>query len=320
MVLDAGAPAMTAQSARPDAAMTPVGWHAKTRACPLCGSHSHRVLGNRGGASHRAGAGVATVVVRCRQCHGVYTRPTLLPDTNPYDAQSADYFRLHDTQRKVAAGQVLAARAAQLRGRVGRMLELGCGRGELLIGARQAGWTVRGVEMTAAFAEGARSQEVEVEAATVESCLSLDESWDAVLLAAVLEHLYDPRACLARIFDALSPGGVAFIDVPNECSLWTRVGNAYMRLRGRRWVVNLSPTFPPFHVVGFCPTSLRRLIAAIGFELVELTTHRWNNELAPGATAIRRLEHLAAGVVLSVGAWIGAGAGITVWVRKPTAA
>ncbi len=103
-----------------------------------------------------------------------------------------------------------------------------------------------------------------VEVADALVAQSLSEEWDVILLAAVLEHLYEPMPVLRRVRDALRPGGLVYIDVPNECALYTRVGNLYQRLRGRDWAVNLSPTFPPFHVVGFCPESLKRALQTAG--------------------------------------------------------
>ena len=101
-----------------------------------------------------------------------------------------------------------------------------------------------GVEMTASYA--AARPDLNIEVAPVANPRSLTKSHDVVWLAAILEHLYDPAETLLKVRAALPPGGLVFIDVPNECSLWCYVGNVYMRLRGRRWAVNLSPTFPPF--------------------------------------------------------------------------
>lgn len=296
---------------------TRVGWRAEERPCPGCGSGSFRRLGRRGGAAHHARLGIETTIVRCRSCHLVYPRPFLLPDKNPYDAySSADYFHAHESSAKIANGRLLARRAAELLGRVGLLLELGCGRGELLLGARDQGWDVLGVDMTASWA--GEAADLPVELASVEQAQSLDQpdTYDAILLAAILEHLYDPALCLRRVHAALSRGGLVFIDVPNECGLWTRAGNAYMRARGRDWAINLSPTFPPFHVVGFCPASLRKLLASCGFDIVELTTHRWQNELPARPGPMARAETLAAELALTLGASIGMGAGITCWARK----
>ena len=129
------------------------GWRAEYRPCPICGATSPRVLGARGGRAHRAGMGVETRVVRCTKCHGVYQRPTLVSDFKPYtECSPEEYFEHHSFQGKIALGERLAAFAESMLGRPGSMLELGCGRGELLRGAGDRGWRVCGVEMTEAFA------------------------------------------------------------------------------------------------------------------------------------------------------------------------
>jgi len=211
----------------------------------------------------------------------------------------------------------LAEFAESILGRTGRMLELGCGRGELLRGAANRGWKVRGVEMTEAFARIARETHgIEVEWASIQSAESLGETYDVVVLAAILEHLYDPAETLDRVRRALCSGGLVFIDVPNECSLMTRVGNAYLRLRGKDWAINLSPTFSPFHVVGFCPMSLRRLLGRAGFRPIVFELHRWNIPLPPGGGLRGTLERAGLSVVLSLGKIIGMGAGMTCWAVR----
>src|SRR3954470_10191723 len=125
-----------------------VSWAAEDRPCPLCDSRRHRRVGRRGGEAHRAGHGVVATVVRCRDCGAFYTSPTLLPRGNPYAAETAaEYFRIHDAEGKRGAGRELARKAERLLGRKGAMIEVGCGRGELLEGARDEGWQVSGIEM-----------------------------------------------------------------------------------------------------------------------------------------------------------------------------
>ena len=249
----------------------------------------------------------------------MYQRPTLVPEFNPYTEFSPEeYFQHHSSQGKIALGEQLAAFAESVLGRPGSMLELGCGRGELLHGAADRGWRVRGVEMTEAFARiASETHGLEIERAPIESAQSLGESYDVVLLAAILEHLYDPAETLKRVRSALRPGGLVFIDVPNECSLMSRAGNAYMRLRATDWAINLSPTFSPFHVVGFCPTSLRYLLGRTGFHPMKLELHRWNIPLPPTDGYFATLERAGLNAVLSLGKRIGMGVGMTCWAVRP---
>jgi len=69
--------------------------------------------------------------------------------------------------------------------------------------------------------------------------------------------------------------------------------------------------------VGFCPRSLRHLAADLGYEVVELTTYRCANDLPARRSLLGRLEALATAAILTIGPWIGSGAGIAAWLRRP---
>src|SRR5688572_7785514 len=136
-------------------------WRPHDWPCPLCDSFKKRLMGRRGGPAHREGLGAVTNVVRCLDCGAYYTSPTLIPSSNPYARhETSDYFRVHDSEKKRMDGKRLAAAAEALLGRKGNMLEVGCGRGELLEGAMDEGWSVFGIEMTPAFASAAESRGV----------------------------------------------------------------------------------------------------------------------------------------------------------------
>lgn len=290
-------------------------WSPEERPCPGCGSNVTRKIGSRGGDAHREGKGIKTSVVQCLHCELIYTKPTLIPLDNPYETQTEEYFHLHDSQQKSKIGEGLATFAEEVLGTKGKMLEIGCGRGELLVGARNRGWSVYGVEMTRGFAEIARRNGIEIECSSVEQCKSLHQTYDVVLLAAILEHLYDPIAILKKVHAALRPGGLVFIDVPNELSLTMRIGNYYMRLRGRDWTVNLSPTFSPFHVVGFSPKSLTAVLKSTGFRVLQLDLERWNNSLSDGSF-IDRVERLGLSAVQTVGSITKMADGIGCWAVR----
>jgi SAM-dependent methyltransferase len=295
-------------------------WRFEERDCPICaGSRATAIpLGRRGGAAHQLALGCETGIVRCRGCHGVYPCPMPLPVGNPYlDHSPEAYFAGHDSTGKVDAGEKLARRAERILGTRGRLLEIGCGRGELLRGAANAGWDVRGVEMTETFARIAEDEfGVPVEVSPAETASALREQWDVVILAAVLEHVYDPMALLSRVHAGLRRGGVVFIDVPNECSFYSRMGNLYLRLTGKDWAINLSPTFPPFHVVGFCPASLKWALGRTGFYPVHFDLYKMDGCLPRRDGAMKaRIENAGLRLSLVLGQGLGMGAGITCWAR-----
>ena len=95
-------------------------------------------------------------------------------------------------------------------------------------------------------------------------------TFDAIVLNAILEHVYDPDAMMAACAALTRPGSLAYINTPNEPNLLTIFGNAFNRLRGDPAVLNLSPTWVPYHVFGFNPHALRFLLNKHRFKMISL--------------------------------------------------
>ena len=107
-----------------------------------------------------------------------------------------------------------------------------------------------------------------------------------------------------------------YLDVPNEMGLFFRVGNFYQRLRGRRWSVNLSPTFPPFHIFGFSPRSLRTLLNKHGFELKVWTVYGGKSMVPSRGGMLGHLESQASKVVTAISNLGEMGTYIETWAVK----
>jgi SAM-dependent methyltransferase len=150
----------------------------------------------------------------------------------------------------------------------------------------------------------------------IERCGFADHSFDAVILAAVLEHLYDPDATVREIARVLRPGGAFFVDVPNEAGLYFRLGNLYQKLRGRDWVVNVAPTFEPFHVFGFSPRALRALLRKHGLEVRDWRVYGGRSMVPRRGGALGALEHLAARAVTAASNLGELGTYIETWAVK----
>ena len=185
-----------------------------------------------------------------------------------YSLNPDDYFE-HDSTTKEKNALILLEEAHELTGRKGVLLDIGVGRGEMLKAAINSGWEVFGIEPSETFAKFATEKTgIEIGRHTVENCGFERNSFDVVILGAVLEHLYNPDQTVEEISRILRRGGALFVDVHNERGLYFRFGNLYQKLRGRERVVNLAPTFSPFHVFGFTPRSLRRLLRKHGLKPV----------------------------------------------------
>ena len=112
-----------------------------------------------------------------------------------------------------------------------RVLEIGCGAGELGRLLKQRGCFVAGVELVAEAAQAARRHLDQVVTADVETdCLPFPPaSFDAVIFADVLEHLIDPWRVLREAVGLLAPEGCVIASIPNV----QNVDVLWRLLRGR---------------------------------------------------------------------------------------
>ena len=282
--------------------------------CPTCGAAPQRVLGLRGGRSHRAGAGTEVRIVRCRRCGLIFPNPFPVPrEVDDLYGDPTAYFAGHDSTVKVRNGRRMIRDLVALTDAAEpRVLDVGSGMGELLEAARLEGIAAAGIELSPAMANAARERfDADVRVVTIEDLAGTEtESFDVIVMSSVLEHVHRPDATVAAAKALLRPGGVLYLELPSEPNLLTIVGNAVLRLRRARppSVLNLSPTFPPYHVYGFNGRSLGRLLAAHGLRIERRRV--WADPRLQGGIAAR-----AGTFVNRVANVIGLAANMEVWVR-----
>jgi 2-polyprenyl-3-methyl-5-hydroxy-6-metoxy-1,4-benzoquinol methylase len=106
----------------------------------------------------------------------------------------------------------------------GRLLDVGCGNGEIADNLQNLGWTVTGVEpdQTAAKLAGKRYK-LEVFIGSIEEAKFPAESFDAITMAHVIEHLHTPKSALNECYRLLKPSGKLIIITPNIRGLGHRL-------------------------------------------------------------------------------------------------
>jgi SAM-dependent methyltransferase len=135
-----------------------------------------------------------------------------------------------------------------------RVLDVGCGNGDFLDAARDAGWTPVGLEPDPAAAALCQARGLDVRVGSLETFGAEAPGFRAVTLNHVIEHLHAPRDALARVFSLLQPDGTLYLDTPNADS---RGASRF----GRHW----RGMEPPRHLVLFTPASLLAVLRQVGF-------------------------------------------------------
>lgn len=137
-----------------------------------------------------------------------------------------------------------------------RLLDVGCGNGTFLRDMRDAGWDVYGIDPDPGAVAAARATGASVEEGLLTRDAFPAESFDAVTLSHVVEHLPDPAETLGICRDLLRPGGLVWIATPN---LESRGHARY----GRDW----RGLEPPRHLAVFTPRALTGLLERLGLEV-----------------------------------------------------
>jgi SAM-dependent methyltransferase len=164
----------------------------------------------------------------------------------------------------------------------GKLLDIGCGTGNFLAAARDAGYRVTGIELDRNAARFAK------EKLDLHNIFPLtvaefseqypEERFDVVTFFEVLEHQAAPVEFLQKIRSCVRAGGLIALSVPNR----------------ERWMTGPDVLdYPPNHFLRWSAGSLQKFLSAQGFEILSLreqpagvayTAQMINIELRTGIT------------------------------------
>ena len=188
-------------------------------------------------------------------------------ESSTYQSSYDDEELAHKRLRVAVALHAIAAAGADPSH--GPMLELGAGEGFFLAGAAEAGWDVRGVDLSSFAVErfnpsvAGRVRHGDAESA-LDDLVAQRERVAVCVLVNVLEHVRDPEALLGRVEQVLTPQGLVVITVPNDDSPLQHT----LRRRGH---VEDDPWFvPPQHLSYFNTDTGPALARSCGYDVVDL--------------------------------------------------
>jgi 2-polyprenyl-3-methyl-5-hydroxy-6-metoxy-1,4-benzoquinol methylase len=232
--------------------------------CAVCDSVATRPLVIRKGYQ----------VVGCERCGLVYVSP------RPRDRESIDALYTDQTycdgqiSHAGHSGRVKEAnwrldqveRSAPARG---RLLDVGCSAASFLLAARDRGWAVAGLDISAGAIEYAKSVHgLEAKVGTLEDTNFPAESFDVVTLFECIEHMRYPAEALKAARRVLKKAGLLIITTPNIDGLFPRVTYRLLAQTIGAWE---HPT-PPHHLYQFSLRTLTALLENTGFKVMSTKT------------------------------------------------
>lgn len=189
------------------------------------------------------------------------------------------------------------------------VLDVGCSSGAFVDAAAKMGFHAEGVEPAAKAAATAQAAGLTVRQGLLHEVAYPDQSFDAITLFEVIEHLKDPLTLLLECQRILRPGGILLIGTANTAS-WS--AQAF----GAHWDY-LSIARHGGHVSFFNPTSLQTLAAKAGFSIAALNTRSVrfsdrSNSSDPAYTLLKIAGELAN----PVAALLNKGADMAMYLRR----
>lgn len=233
----------------------------ETVPCCICGATRFEPL------SETDRHGVLTAVVICPACGLVQSnpRPTSAAYAEYYarDYQQLEYGQDQPAEQffasQYARGREIFAyleRVGALPPPGGRVLEVGCSSGGILQRFKEAGYVVRGVDLSRSFTDFGRSRHgLDLSVGTI---VDVPEDWspDLIIYSHTLEHVLQPNEELQRVGSLLADKGVLYVQVPG-----------IKDLRAGYWMDFLA--YIQFaHTYHFSLTSLTNLVEKNGFRVL----------------------------------------------------
>jgi SAM-dependent methyltransferase len=220
------------------------------RVCVACGSQDAQPLGVKNELD----------IVSCRKCSTVYT-----PYTPWYSSEL--FYEAYYPQESLSPPAFVQTRLEEITAefspyrQTNRLLDIGCGAGNLLLAARKNGWDAQGLDVSANAVKHVREAGFEVFQGELREARLPSQHFDVITAAEILEHLPEPRLLVQEVARLLRPGGLFWTTTPHARGLSARV-------LGLKW----RCIWPPEHLQLFSAGGLKTLLRDVGFSDVRVRT------------------------------------------------
>lgn len=207
-------------------------------------------------------------IVQCEACKFRFTNP--IPELNNLGDyyESENYISHSNTSKdlisklyQIARKGAIRKKHALVKSRVtgNDWLDIGCGTGDFMRYCKYTGLNIKGIEPS----EKARSFAIQEYGLTIYDEAKIyefkKESFNAISMWHVLEHVYPLQERVQKIINLLKPGGKAFIAVPNCASLDAKIYKEH-------WAAYDVPR----HLYHFRQDQMKQLWKTNGAELEEI--------------------------------------------------
>ena len=218
------------------------------------------------------------VAIKCDKCHLASAYP--IPSLDELNDYYSSYNTTQETPERLSTlvelNQVILEHiVAQMEGKDNlSFLDYGFGVGAFLKQVVKKGFSAYGVEFSTQNCEQlqkyCRENKVVIDTIKIpeESLDFSGKKFDCITLFQVIEHVVDPLELLASLSSLQNPGGILYLECPNNDALYLKVKNLIRKKVGRE--AFFDSLNPPQHLYGFNRRSMRILLDRAGYTPIEV--------------------------------------------------
>ncbi len=234
------------------------------------------------------GYGVHPPIVVCSRCGLIYTNPRPRRDAIKHNYEVVEdplYLREREAREITFRKHLNSFQRYTGPANGRRLLDVGAYIGVFVEAANSAGWQAVGLEPSIWAVGHATSRGLQVVQGTLEEARFPSESFDAITMWDVIEHLGDPLGEMRHAFRVLKPGGWIAIHTMD-------IGSLFAKLMGARW-----PWLMEMHIYYFSRLTLAAMLQQAGFRVAAVRPEGRYLRLKYLTTRLRPYSAVVADVV-----------------------
>ncbi len=237
--------------------------------CNNCGSDQYKVV-------FKAGKSQINQIVKCNNCGLMFAYPIKIDldseywegeehketdNLSAFDVKSENFQLMLDKKERIQIQDYMSSLKVveSFIGKKGKALEIGSSRGFFLDRLKNSDWEVEGIEPSLSRREEAKKLfGFDLIAERLEDTNLEENSFDAIFLFHVIEHVLNPKEFVSIINKYLKPGGVFVMETPTYDTL------TYKILRHRERSLRCDG-----HIYFFTKKSLRKVVEQNNFKVIK---------------------------------------------------
>lgn len=219
-------------------------------------------------------------IVKCNNCGFIYLNEVITNNDNSEFYKSFDYKIETNPQRLINDSRRCVSIINKFKPDKGRLLDIGCGKGFLLVEAERFGWIGKGIDISQKMINYAKKiNKLDVEKCDYQDFVSKNK-FEVIILMHIIEHVQQPSLLIDKCKSMLKNKGILYIITPNIESLSAKSHKE-----------NFDHLIPPQHVGFYNRDTLNYLLNKSNFKAIYSKTWGYPEDLAGIIKKIFRKSH-----------------------------